>query len=57
MSKVSHNSYKCLNSQIKQEHIILKASGVQNSCTSRNNHRNGKRGIKWTLVSRNLLSG
>jgi len=47
--------YKCLDNWIRQEHIRLGASRVQNDRVSRNNHGNSKEGIEWALISKNQL--
>ena len=39
-------SYKCFNSQIRQEHIGLEANKVQINFTSKNNYRNGEGGME-----------
>ena len=47
--------YKCSDDWIRQEHIRLKASRVQNDKVSRDSYRNSKEGMKWALISKNQL--
>ena len=47
--------YKCSDDWIRQEHIRLKASRVQNDKVSRDSYGNSKEGMKWAFMSKNQL--